>query len=128
MRERRRFKMRGPGARAAALRVLDEDRGIDWEIPVDRPQSLAVDHSFPEVRRSLLFDSRWTVLAHGELVHKELIHLLEARVHIIGVRCQTGIRDWSGRRVLSLFYNMSDVLALEKGKGSLFSFVGSTAF
>ena len=74
MRERRRFKMRGPGARAAALHAFVEDRDIDWEIP-DGPQSLAVDHSFPEVGRSFLFDARWSVHAHGGFVHKEPIHL-----------------------------------------------------
>ena len=67
MRERRHFKMRGPGARAAALQEFDEDRDMDWEFPIDGAQSLAVDRSFLEVRRSLLFDSRWTAHARGDL-------------------------------------------------------------
>ena len=100
MRERRRFKMRGPGARAAALQAFTEEPDSDYEIPEEGAQSLAVDRSFPEVGRPFLFDARWTVHAHGSFVHKEPIHLLEARSHIIGVRCQHGIQDWSGKRVL----------------------------
>ena len=49
-------------------------------------------------------------------MHKELIHLLEARAHIIGVRCQHGIQDWSGRRVLSLLDKMSDALVWERAR------------
>ena len=49
-------------------------------------------------------------------MHKEPIHLLEVRAHIIGVCFQNGIQDWSGRGFLSLLDSMSDVLALETAR------------
>ena len=71
----------------------------------------------PELEEAWMLPGRWTPLVEGAWAHDEVVHVLEARAEILGLRRLVRQPRWHGRRVLSLGDNMPSLLAFDRGRG-----------
>ena len=125
--ERWRFR-RGDGAKVAPRsRALDTSAVFSDPITVKRDITgevfgeLEEVPNFPEVDRGVLDPNRWRLLWRSPILHKEPVHIIEARSILGAVKHRSRDHHAHGTRILVLNDNMGVVLACQKGRCSNYS-------
>ena len=122
--ERWRFR-RGDGAKVAPRsRALDTSAVFSDPITV-KPEitgeilgELEEVPDFPEVGKKFLEPDRWRLLWRAPILHKEPVHIIEARSILGAVKHRSRDHHAHGTRILVLNDNMGVVLACQKGRCS----------
>ena len=81
-------------------------------------QTEVVVEQIPAVPDRMLNIARWCLIVAGGWKHASKIHLFEAKTALMGLRRALGRRDLQGRTLLSLGDNLSEILAMERGRAT----------
>ena len=79
-------------------------------------KAIEVVGAVPEVPEEMLVPGAWVRAIIGAWRESEVIHLLEGRVLLWGLRRSSRGAACHGKQILSLSDNLSDVLAFERGR------------